>query len=281
VIDLHLHTTASDGRLTPTELVRRAVARGVRILAITDHDTTDGIDEATTEATRHGVEVVPGIEITAIEDGRDIHMLGYFFDRRDPRLLQFLTGQRATRITRIAEMARRLHQLGLPVDIEPILDEARAHQMRSVGRPVLARAMVAAGYVATTRQAFDEWLVQGRPAFVERVGPSPEDVINMLHAAGGVASLAHPGRTKIDARIAALHDAGLDAIEAYHSDHDAPTVDGYTTLAKRLALLVSGGSDFHGDPSHGLEPGASTLPHDEWERLAGYAQAARSRYDRR
>jgi len=276
VVDLHLHTTASDGRLTPTELVRRAAARGVRILAVTDHDTTDGIEEATTEAVRHGVVVIPGVEVTSVEGGRDVHMLGYFFDARNERLVRFLTGQRATRITRIAEMAKRLEQLGLPVDVQPILEDARTHHMRSVGRPALARAMVAAGHVATTREAFDTWLGQDRPAFVERPGPSPEEVIGVLHDAGGVASLAHPGRTKIDARIAPLRDAGLDAIEAYHSDHDDRMVQGYVAIARRLDLLVSGGSDFHGVPEHGLEPGASTLPREEWDKLSGHA-AGRTR----
>jgi len=268
VIDLHLHTTASDGRLTPTELVARAASCGVRTLAVTDHDTTEGIDEAAAEAVRRGLEVIPGIEVTAVEGGRDVHMLGYFFNARDERLLRFLIGQRATRITRIAEMAARLNELGLPVDVQPILDDARTHHMRSVGRPTLARAMVEAGHVATTREAFDLWLGQDRPAFVERAGPSPEDVISVLHAAGGIVSLAHPGRTKIDARIAPLGAAGLDAIEAYHSDHDEPTARGYVALARQLDLLVSGGSDFHGHPGHGLEPGASTLPQPDWERLS-------------
>ena len=281
MVDLHLHTTASDGRLTPTELVRRAAACGVRILAVTDHDTTDGIDEAAAEAVRHSVVVIPGIEITSIESGRDVHMLGYFFDARDARLARFLTGQRATRITRIEEMARRLEQLGLPVDVQPILDEARKHDARSIGRPALARAMVAAGHVADVREAFDTWLGQDRPAFVERAGPSPEDVIGVLHHAGGIASLAHPGRTRIDARLESLRDAGLDAIEAYHSDHDDATTQGYVGVARRLRLLVSGGSDFHGDPAYGLEPGASTLPREEWEKLSAHAQDARSRHDRR
>lgn len=267
MIDLHLHTTASDGRLGPAELVRRAAAAGVRVLAVTDHDTTDGIDEATAEAVRRAVIVVPGIEITAVEDGRDVHMLGYFFDTQDQSLGEFLAAQRAVRISRIADIARRLEQLGLPVDIQPLLDEARTHHNRSIGRPVLARAMVAAGHVPTTRDAFDMWLGQGRPAFVERVGPTPEAVIGTLHRAGGIASLAHPGRTRIDARIAPLRDAGLDAIEAYHSDHDVQTAQGYVAIARQLDLLVTGGSDFHGYPAHGLEPGASTLPQEEWETL--------------
>jgi predicted metal-dependent phosphoesterase TrpH len=269
LIDLHLHTTASDGRLSPTELVALASASGVRILAVTDHDTTDGIDESAAEAARRGLVAVPGIEVTAVEDGRDVHMLGYFFDPLEESLVQFLVGQRLTRIARIADIAVRLAQLGLPVDVQPLLDDARKHHHKSIGRPALARAMIAAGYVETTNEAFDKWLGQGCPAFVERVGPSPEDVIRTLHRAGGIASLAHPGRTRIDGRIAALRDAGLDAIEAYHSDHDAETTHGYLALARGLDLLVTGGSDFHGDPAHGLEPGASTLPQLEWERLSG------------
>ena len=269
MIDLHLHTTASDGRLTPIELVARAAGSGVRILAVTDHDTTDGIDESAAEAARRGLVTVPGIEITAVENGRDVHMLGYFFDPFEESLVQFLIRQRASRITRDAAMSVRLAQLGLPVDVQPLLDDARAHNNKSIGRPALARAMIAAGHVATTNEAFDRWLGQGRPAFVERVGPTPEQVIGTLHRAGGIASLAHPGRTKIDGRIAALREAGLDAIEAYHSDHDAAATDGYLALARGLDLLVTGGSDFHGDPAHGLEPGASTLPQLEWERLSG------------
>lgn len=246
----------------------RAAASGVRLLAVTDHDTTDGIDEAAAEAARRGVAVVPGIEITAVENGRDVHMLGYFFDPFDENLVQFLVGQRLTRITRIADMAVRLARLGLPVDVEPLLNAARRHNNKSIGRPALARAMIAAGYVATTNEAFDRWLAQGRPAFVERIGPTPEQVIGTLHRAGGIASLAHPGRTKMDDRIPALRDAGLDAIEAYHSDHDAAATHGYLTLARGLDVLVTGGSDFHGDPAHGLEPGASSLPEPEWERLS-------------
>ena len=269
MIDLHLHTTASDGRLTPTELVARAAGSGVRILAVTDHDTTDGTGEAAAEAARREVVAVPGIEITAVEHGRDVHMLGYFFDPFEQSLVQFLIGQRSTRITRIADMAVRLAQLGLPVDVQPLLDEARRHNHKSIGRPALARAMIAAGHVGTTNEAFDKWLGQGRPAFVERVGPTPEQVIGTLHRAGGIASLAHPGRTKVDERIAPLREAGLDAIEAYHSDHDAAATHGYLALARGLDLLVTGGSDFHGDPAHGLEPGASTLPQLEWERLSG------------
>ena len=268
MIDLHLHTTASDGRLTPTELVGRAAASGVRVLAVTDHDTTDGIDEAAVAASRRALVFVPGIEITAVERGRDVHMLGYFFDPLEENLVQLLVRQRATRVRRIGDIAARLEQLGLPVDVQPLLEKARAQNNKSIGRPALARAMIAAGYVATISEAFDTWLGQGRPAFVERAGPSPEDVIATLHRAGGIASLAHPGRTRIDERLASLRDNGLDAIEVYHSDHDDSMIQAYLDLARHLNLLITGGSDFHGDPAHGLEPGTSTLPTSEWERLS-------------
>jgi len=269
VIDLHLHTTASDGRLTPTELVAHAAASGVRILAVTDHDTTDGFDEAAAEASRRGVLLIPGIEITAVDRGRDVHMLGYFFDRRDGAFAQFLTAQRATRIARIVDIANRLGSLGMPVDVQPVLEEAQRQSSKSIGRPRLARAMIDAGYVATTQEAFDKWLGRGCPAFIERPGASPEEVIGIVHRAGGLVSLAHPGRTLIDHRIAALRSAGLDAIEVYHSDHDASAVTAYLAMARQLDFMVTGGSDFHGDPAHGIAPGASVLPESEWTRLVG------------
>jgi predicted metal-dependent phosphoesterase TrpH len=267
VIDLHLHTTASDGRLTPTQLVAHATASGVRILAVTDHDTTDGFDEAAVEAARLNVLVIPGIEITAVERGRDVHMLAYFFDRREAAFSQFLAAQRVTRLTRIAEMATRLDALGMPVDVQTLLNQAQRDTGKSIGRPRLARAMIDAGYVATTREAFDKWLAQGRPAYVEREGAPPEDVIRIVHGAGGMVSLAHPGRTQLDERIPALREAGLDAIEVYHSDHDVEMAASYLDLARKLDLLVTGGSDFHGEPAHGIEPGASSLPEPEWRRL--------------
>ena len=275
MIDLHLHTTASDGRLAPADLVRRVAAAGIRVFAITDHDTTDGIAEAHAEATTLGLQLVTGIEITAVDGGRDVHMLGYFFDQFEPRMVEFLIAQRASRISRIAQIAKRLAELGMPIDVGPLLAEAQRTNSKSIGRPRLARAMIDAGYVATTREAFDKWLGQNGPAFVERVGPTPQAVIEILHDARGLVSLAHPGRTRIDEQIPALRDAGLDAIEVYHSDHDATAVSRYRDLADRLGVLMTGGSDFHGDPSHGVEPGAAALPESAWQRLLARAPHGR------
>ena len=274
LVDLHLHTTASDGRCSPQELVDRAAAAGVTVMAVTDHDTTAAIEDVRSAASVRGIETVGGIEITAVEAGRDVHILGYFIDPADIQLSGFLMRQRTQRVARVMAVGDRLAQLGMPIDIGPLLAQARQEGGRSVGRPQIARAMVTAGYVVNTREAFDRWLATGRPAFVPRAGPSPEEVIATLHGAHGFASLAHPGQSAVDARISAYVNAGLDALEAYHPDHDRASTEHYRMLADDLKLLVTGGSDFHGDPSHGGEPGAVSLPPEAWLRLRDAAAHA-------
>jgi predicted metal-dependent phosphoesterase TrpH len=167
-----------------------------------------------------------------------------------------------------------LAELGVPIDLSALLDEAERNVGRSIGRPQVARALQRAGHVADTKEAFDRFLSNDGPAFVSRPGSPPDVVIGIIHRAGGVASLAHPGRTRIDTRIKSLAIAGLDALEVYHSDHDEAAIQHYHRMASDLGLLMTGGSDFHGDPTHGIEPGASTLPQAEWERLS----AARRRH---
>ena len=274
LVDLHLHTTASDGRCSPQELVDRAAAAGVTVMAVTDHDTTAAVDDVMLAARARAIEAIAGIEITAVESGRDVHILGYFINPADMQLAGFLAGQRRQRIARVTAVGDLLAQLGMPIDIVPLIARAREDGGRSVGRPQIARAMVAAGYVADTREAFDRWLATGRPAFVPRAGAPPAHVIAMLRGAGGLASLAHPGQTAVDESIASYVDAGLAALEAYHPDHDTASTDRYLALASRLKRLVTGGSDFHGDPSHGWEPGAVSLPADAWLRLRDAAPHA-------
>ena len=276
MIDLHLHTTASDGRCTPGELVDRVAAGGITIMAVTDHDTTAAFEEVRTCAVERGIEAVPGIEITAVDDGRDVHVLGYFLDPTEPALIQFLAAQRATRVARVHTIAARLSELGVPIDLPALLDEAERNPGRSIGRPHVARALLQAGHVSSAPDAFDRFLANGGPAFVTRPGSSPEVVTGIIHRVGGLASLAHPGRTRIDARIPGLAAAGLDALEVYHSDHDEAAVERYRQLASGLGLLMTGGSDFHGDPARGIEPGASTVPMPEWQRLS----SARRRHAR-
>ena len=267
MIDLHLHTTASDGRCTPRELVERVAAAGVSVMAVTDHDTTAAVAEVRAIALESGMQAISGIEITAVEEGRDLHVLGYMFDPSNEALGAFLLTQRATRIARVEAIRSRLAALGVPVDLGPLVRQGTRESGRSVGRPQVAQAMVDAGHVAGTQEAFDRWLGNGRPGCVPRAGPAPERVIEVIHQAGGIASLAHPGKLGLAARIPSLAEAGLDAVEAFHPDHDAPLVSQYVQIARDLDLLLTGGSDFHGDPAHGRTPGAVTLPAAEFARL--------------
>jgi predicted metal-dependent phosphoesterase TrpH len=267
MVDLHLHTVASDGHLTPAALVDLAAANGVSVMAATDHDTVGSCREVADAASRRGIEAVAGIEITAVEAGRDVHMLGYFFDIDHAALLAFLAEQRKTRVARAERIAQRLDELGMRVDVAPVIAAAAARG-RTIGRPQVADGMIAAGHVASRREAFERWLGSGRPAFIPRAGAPPEAVIEIVHAAGGLISLAHPGRTGLDdPRIGQLAAAGLDAIEVYHSDHTTEMVARYAALAERLGTLRTGGSDFHGDPSYPLTPGSVSLPAEQWIRL--------------
>lgn len=263
MIDLHVHTTASDGRLTPFALVDAARGAGLTIISITDHDTTAGYQSARAHAAGAGLELVPGVEISAVSGGRDVHVLGYFLDAASPSLHAFLDRQRADRLRRVAEMSDRLARLGCPIDAGPVL--AAAKTGRSVGRPQIAEALVSAGHVRTRSEAFDRFLEYGGAAYVPRQGASPEEVVGIIHAAGGLASLAHPGVTDRDAVIDRMVEAGLDAIEVRHADHDAATESRYRRLAGERGLLVTGGSDFHGTDEHRVSSlGLVTLPEEDY-----------------
>lgn len=266
MIDLHLHTTASDGTLTPSELVLRARAAGLSIFSITDHDTTAGVDAARADAVQAELDLVPGIEISAVCEGRDVHILGYFINTAAAGLRAFLDQQRQERLRRVHEMGERLMALGAPIDLAPILSDAA--RGRSVGRPQIAAALLARGYVATRDEAFERFLEFGGPAFVPRRGASPEEVVAIIHEAGGLASLAHPGLSRRDHLIPAFAASGLDALEARHADHDSETETRYRALAGELRLLVTGGSDFHGDGGYrAARLGAVTLPQEDFDAL--------------
>jgi len=247
LIDLHLHTTASDGRLTPAQLVARASAAGLTTISVTDHDTVAAIDEVAEVAKGVNMRVVSGIEITAVDDGRDVHMLGYFFDPSSASLAAVLEKQRALRVSRVREIGAKLATLGMVVDVESVLLAAAARPGSSVGRPQVARELVRAGYVTSVQDAFEKWLATGRPAFIPRTGPSPAAIVDAIHQAGGVASMAHPAVTRRDELIGPLVDSGMDAIEVYHSDHTREDQQQYQLIAHRYGVLVSGGSDFHGE----------------------------------
>ena len=268
MIDLHTHTTASDGRCSPSELVARAAAAGITVLSVTDHDTTAGCEAASTACSGAGIEFVPGIEITAVRHGGDVHVLGYFIDSHSRPLLAFLARQREQRVARVRLMIARLAQHGIVLDADAILQPGIDDPSKAAGRPWIARALVAAGHVQTTDDAFDRWLARGRPAFVPREGASPAEVFAQIHGARGVASLAHPALIQRDEWLDEFAADGLDAVEAYHTDHDPDATSRYLAAAGRLNLAVSGGSDYHADDSHGASSlGSVSLPREEYERL--------------
>lgn len=265
MIDLHLHTSASDGLLRPADLVARAARAGLAIISVTDHDTTAGLDDARAEAGARGMRLIDGIEITAVEGGRDVHVLGYFFDPRHEALRSFLEGQRSDRLRRVREIVDRLAALGMSIDPKPLMARG-LEEGRSVGRPHVASALIAGGHVQSWEEAFDRYLGEGKPAFVPRRGATPAEVVGVIRAAGGVASLAHPGLTGVDPLIPQLVHAGLGALEARHSEQDEATEARYREMARTMGLATTGGSDFHGD--HGERTSALGAPMMTEDELA-------------
>lgn len=250
MIDLHLHTTASDGFDTPEHLVAQLAGAGIRVFAVTDHDTVAALPAVAALAREQGLGWLPGIEVTAVEGGRDVHVLGYGFDPTDATFNAFLAEQRAARLDRIAGFRDRFATLGMPFDAEPLLQAAAADGGRAVGRAHVARALLAAGHVASIAEAFDRWLSPGHPGFVARRAASVAEVVRRIRAAGGIASLAHPHLLHDDALVRDLIRCGLDALEVFHSEHDAVATERYRRLCDEAGLAQTGGSDFHGDASN-------------------------------
>ncbi len=273
-IDLHTHTTASDGFLSPTALVQAVRAAGIEVLGVTDHDTVEGLAEVEAQAAAAGLKLVPGIELSTYWRRVELHILGYFLDPSDRALSAFLGRTRGARLERLHAMISRLFRLGLSVSAEEVLAEARDG---TVGRPHLARVLVRHGFVASTDEAFDRYLATDRPAYVPRPDVSIGDAIGVIHGAGGIASLAHPGLHDRDDALPDLLAAGLDAIEAYHPNHTPPKTARYRRLAAARGLLVTGGSDFHGAPGgeHAWVPGVPALPESDFRRLEAAAEARR------
>lgn len=216
------------------------------MLSVTDHDTTAGLDEAAAAASSAGLTFVTGIEVTAVEQATDVHLLGYFFDPASGDLADLLAAQRADRHRRVADICRRLDDLGYGVDL-PALDRPGAERQRPVGRPAVARALVEAGHTASIQEAFERFLAPGCPAFVERRGVSPADVVSVVTRAGGLCSLAHPGLLDRDGWIQSFVAGGLTALEVFHGDHGPADEARYAALSAEHRLARTGGSDFHGD----------------------------------
>jgi len=254
-IDLHTHTCFSDGLLTPEALIDLAVSRGLSGIAITDHDTLDGI--AAGEAAADGrIDFVPGIELSTLNQGTELHLLGYLVDARDETLRGQLAGFRTQRLGRIEAMVERLVAMGAEVSTADVLAQAGPGV---VGRPHLAAALVRGGWAESIEDAFRRFIGRGGSAFIPRPAPSTEDAIALVRRSGGVAVLAHPGSSVSDATVERMADAGLGGVEVWHPHHAAPAVRRYRALASRLGLIETGGSDFHG-PGRSAELGTSRVP---------------------
>lgn len=264
-IDLHAHTVVSDGTLTPAQLVELAAASGLAALAVTDHDHTGALAEAREAGARLGVEIVSGIELSVEHpvggfggDGRgagasrpvEVHLLGYLFDEGDAALQAELARFRDVRTARAGRIVERLRALGVDVSVEDVLSEVPAGEGASVGRPHVARALMRKGLVGSIQEAFDLWLGEGRPAHVEKAKLSARQAIALVHAAGGVAVLAHPVTIREEAREALVRELaalGLDGLEVEYPKHAPEERRRLARLASELDLVATGGSDFHGE----------------------------------
>lgn len=249
-VDLHAHTTASDGTLRPTELVQAAAVIGLSVLAVTDHDTTAGVAEAQQAAIPLGIRLVPGVELSAEGPPGKCHLLGLGVDPFYPRLTQTLAELSENRRQRNTKIVARLNALGIPITVEEVI--AAAPPGANVGRPHVAAALVARGAVQSLAEAFQLYLGDGKPAAVEKDTLTPAEAIALIHEAGGKCFLAHPGLLRLaehetyESRILALKKLGMDGIEAYYSSYGPAEEALFVRLAEKHQLLVTGGSDFHG-----------------------------------
>jgi 3',5'-nucleoside bisphosphate phosphatase len=276
-IDLHTHSSVSDGTDRPDELVRHARSAGLDVIALTDHDTVDGWATARGAGAAENVLVVPGVEMSTRLHGAGVHVLAYLVDPAYPPLADELARVRESRATRLSDMTRLLTQAGMPLDVADVLTVAG--QASSIGRPHVADALVAKGYVADRREAFTRLLAEGGPAYVPRYAPATVDAVRTIAAAGGVAVLAHPwgrgSRRVLDSTaIAALADAGMAGIEVDHEDHDPADRTELRDIAAELGLVVTGSSDYHGTGKVGHALGVNTTEPAQFERLLALARTA-------
>ncbi len=259
-IDLHSHSTCSDGVLSPTALVERAAARGVTQLALTDHDTTAGIEEARNAGQGCGVQIIEGVEISAWH-GQEVHMLGYFVRPETPSVHAVLERQSTGRLDRVREIGARLDRLGMSIDIDAVIESAAGN----VGRPHVARALIAAGHVPDFEAAFARLLKKGAAAYIPASRLTATHAIRVIHEAGGAAVIAHPGVENVG-DLEALVECGLDGVEAHHPAHHPGLVSKYATFARKHGLVATGGSDFHA-PGGRVDLGDRGVPTEALEAL--------------
>lgn len=272
-IDLHTHSNRSDGTFSPAEVVRRAGGLGLEVVALTDHDTTAGLDEAIATGVELGVEVVPGVELSAEYDRTSVHVLCYWPDVTDPDLQAELQRLRDDRFRRGERMVERLRALGFEISFERVAQIAGGE---NIVRPHVAQAMVEAGIVDTEREAFDLYIADGGPAHVPKHALDPVDAVELILQAGGICVLAHPGmwgdQTSVpEELIERMAAAGMRGLEVDHTDHDEGTRAHYGRLARRLGVIPTGGSDCHGDRYDPIRLGTSVCPPTSFAEIRSLA----------
>jgi predicted metal-dependent phosphoesterase TrpH len=271
--DLHLHTNFSDGTFTPEELVLEGQKTGLSCLAMTDHDTVEGCERGAAAAANVKMEFIAGTELTAEHNDTELHVLGYFLDTQNKKLLKEISKFQIVRQNRIHEMVAHINQMGIPLEVESVFALANC---KSPGRPHVARAMVKAGLVKHLDEAFERFLKKGRPAWVPKSKISALEAIELVHQAGGLAVMAHPGLNRTDEIIPALVDAGMDGIECFHTKHSTTMSERYLEIADKYNLLVTGGSDCHGYSKNKPLIGTVRLPYEHVEKLKEIRAARRN-----
>ncbi len=271
--DLHLHTFFSDGTYSPEELGLQAQRHQLAAVGLTDHDSVEGCAAAAQACDRARIEFIPGTELTAEQAGTEIHILGYCVDVTYPKLLAEMGRFQEVRQNRIREMVARLNRLRVPLEADSVFALANC---RSPGRPHVARALVQAGVCGTLDEAFERFLKKNRPAWVPKFKMSAARAIELIHQAGGIAIMAHPGLNRTDEVIPSMVEAGLDGIECFHTKHSAASVEHYLNMAHRFQLLVTGGSDCHGHSKGKPVIGTVKLPYHYVEELKAKAGERRA-----
>lgn len=273
VADLHMHSTYSDGDWTPEKLVKSAKRVGLSAIALTDHDSVHGIEPTQTLGGIHGVEILTGVEISAFDEGVDLHILGYGFDPAHEELRAALSRSQDARQVRAARMVEKLAELGMPLRLEDVLAKAGEGV---VGRPHVAQALHEAGHVRTIREAFELYLGDGKPACVDKIRMTAGDAMGLLHRAGGIAVAAHPATYGGVPYLEPLLDEGLDGVEVLHSLHDSTVTRELEDFARANQLVMTGGSDFHGPRVSTPELGSVKVPYEWVDRIRERVSARRS-----
>ncbi|MBP1930618.1 PHP domain-containing protein [Ammoniphilus resinae] len=279
LVDLHSHTTASDGTYTPSESVQRAKSKGLRAFAITDHDTVAGIQEAVEMGKKCGIEIVPGIEISTVDAGQDIHVLGYYMDYMQPQFLQQLESLRNVRNVRNEMLIHNLQQLKIPITMEEVVKRKKMKE-GNIGRPHIAEVLMEKGVVQSVQEAFELYLGKNGKAYANPPRITPEEAIDLIKEAQGVAVLAHPGLYANRELVIRLIHYGLDGIEVFHPDHSAEEAAYFAELATENGLIGTAGSDFHGERNgvifHG-DIGDATTHYDAVDKLRKASIEARTK----